>query len=371
MKVLEVCFSPALGGLELYCLNLVGQLGEHGHHVDLWLASGSRMVEHARRLGLQPRIFAEPGYFNPLFSRRAAKLIREGGFDVLHLHRSKDLSVFAPLKHPPRVLTLQIESLLPKRDLFHRCVYHRVDRMLTITQRMRGMACQSLPLDGSKIHTLPYGVDADALWAQRGDPQAIRDELGIPSSAVLVGMVGRLEEPKGQDLLLKAFRRLIERFSSLHLMLVGEPPLEHLSYTIYLKELARELGISDRVHFTGFQAKTAPYYACLDLFVMASHCESFGLVLLEAMSQGLPIIATNAGGVPEIIADGVNGLLIPAKDEKGLSDALATLIEDESLRRRLGQQGYQDVREKFSLTKHLQALERHFDDIISMHDRPR
>ena len=150
MHILEVCFSPALGGLELYCLNTAARLQQRGHEVSLWLAQGSRMAERAsvslQRKGLSPLewlesrnnldssfrgndnlselspyLFKPPGYINPFFTRKAKKLIREAGIEIIHLHRSQDLALFAPI-NIPKLLTLQIQSSLPKRDLWHRWI---------------------------------------------------------------------------------------------------------------------------------------------------------------------------------------------------------------------------------------------------------
>ncbi|RJP77680.1 MAG: glycosyltransferase family 1 protein [Candidatus Zixiibacteriota bacterium] len=363
MIILEACFSPSLGGLELYCLNTARQLRDRGHRVHLWLAAESRMAAHPLARDTDPVISPAPGYVNPLFTWRLGRFVRERGIQAVHLHRSKDLSVFAPLKDLPKLLTLQIESALPKRDPFHRYVYSRVDRILTITQRMRGIALQALPADEAKIQALHYGLEPDRLRERAGDPAATRRRFGLPEAAFLVGLVGRLEENKGQEVLLRAFARIQGRRPDVHLLMAGEPPPENPGYDRYLERLAQDLGVAERTHFAGFQVDTAPLFAALDVSVLASREEAFGLVLLEAMAQGVPIVATRAGGVPEIVQDGVNGLLI-GRDEAELAAALERLRDDPDLRRRLGQAGLRIVREKFRLEDHLRALEGHFEEII-------
>ncbi len=369
MKILEVCFSPALGGLELYCLNAAQKLRERGHQVWLWLAEGSRMLNHPLARELSPMIFSAPGYFSPRFSRKAKGFVGENGIQLIHLHRSRDLSAFAPLKGVARVLTLQIESSLSKRDLFHRYVYTRLDMLITLTERMRGLAIRALPVNPERLRTLPYGIDADFLLAHRGDREATRQRFNIPADALLIGLVGRLEESKGQELLLRAFSRIHQRYPEAHLLFAGEPPPEKSGFDVYLIKLARELGLEDRVHFVGFQVDTAPVFAALDVFVLASREEAFGLVLLEAMAQGLPIIATRAGGVPEILQDDSSGLLVPPGDEPALAKALTRVMEDPELRQRLGQNGYRIVRDKFSLTRHLEQLEACFGEALAHYSK--
>jgi len=397
MRILEVCFSPALGGLELYCLNTAATLQQRGHEVSLWLAQGSRMAAwpavslqrklesrkdldsgHLRGLGpvrrnerlggISARLFRSPGYVNPFFTIRAKRLIREKGIEVIHLHRSQDLAAFAPI-NVPKMLTLQIQSSLSKRDLWHRWIYSRVDRILTITHLMRDLAIQSLPISASKVHALHYGIAADELYATRGDPLETRRRLGIATDAFLIGLIGRLEESKGQALLLHAFSQIYQRFPQARLLFAGDPPPQHPDYDRHLRELAQELGIADRVHFVGFQIQTAPIFAALDLFVLASKQEAFGLVLLEAMAQGVSIIATRAGGVPEVIQNGVNGLLVKSGDAAELAGAIVRSIQDAEWRGRLGAAGFRVVREQFGIETHMTALEGHFQDVLNRKDR--
>lgn len=319
-------------------------------------------------MGLEFELFREPWRFDPAFLIRASRLLKRNPVEVIHLHRSRDLAAVSWLRGYPRVLTLQIESTLRKKDFFHRFVYSRVDRVLTITERMRGFVEQSLPVNTGRVFTLPYGIKPTTNLQVNQQPD-LRAVHQIPSDAFVIGIVGRLEEPKGQDILLKAFARLYETYADLHLLIVGEPPREHTGYDQVLKELANSLGVQDRVHFTGFVADTSPVYAALDVCVLASKEETFGLVLLESMAAGVPLVATEAGGVPEIIGDGVNGLLVPPSDPIALSKALSRLHDDETLRRELSANGRRIVAERFSLERHLTSLEAHFDAVIRSHQQ--
>ncbi len=125
MTILEVCFSPSLGGLELYCLRTAYQLQWRRHKVILWARKGSLMEKHPLAKELNLHTFRQPGYFDPLFLKKAAQIIRAEKIDVIHLHRSRDMASLAPLKSTPKIFTLQIESTLSKKDLFHRFVCKR------------------------------------------------------------------------------------------------------------------------------------------------------------------------------------------------------------------------------------------------------
>jgi glycosyltransferase involved in cell wall biosynthesis len=363
MTILQANFSPALGGLELYCLNLCRHLKDRGHEVILWLAEGSRMADHPIAKAFQAELFPEPFYFDPAFLWKAHKKLKQYPVSVMHLHRSRDLAATCWLSGVPRVLTLQIESTLRKRDMFHQFVYSRVDRVLTITERMRGFVLQALPTPAERVFTLHYGIEQQDSHKtiSRGE---LQNKYDLPQGALVIGIVGRLEPPKGQDVLLQAFTKIYSDHSNVYLMITGEAPPERLGYDLQLKTLAGKLNIADRVRFTGFVNDTASIYGLLDIAVMASKEETFGLVLLEAMTAGVPLIATQAGGVPEIITDGVNGLLVPPGDVQLLADALERLIQDELLRQELSKQGRKIVAEKFSLERHLVSLEDHYRAVV-------
>lgn len=314
---------------------------------------------------LQVRLFREPRYIDPFFCRKAGQIIRENRIEILHLHRSKDLASFALYNKIPKILTLQIESRLKKKDIFHRFVYSRVDRVITITERMRGFAQEALPLDPAKIFTLHYGIDVENFRSSAEDRWRMRNKWNFPDNAFVVGLVGRLEESKGQQILLEAFAELYREFPEMYLVLVGESPPGNDEYDRILLKIANELGIYDRVNFTGFQTELASVYSALDICVLASREETFGLVLLEAMSAGVPIIATNAGGVPEIITNLHNGILIPPEDPHALAEAIQKLKADDELRADFRRNGLQVIKDKFSNESHMRSLENHFSEVLA------
>ncbi|MFH1733490.1 MAG: glycosyltransferase family 4 protein, partial [bacterium] len=326
MRIVEACFTPALGGLELYCLNSARHLQDRGHQVQLWLAEGGRAANHPITSEIDTLLFCEPFYFDPGFLYRARRILQEQNIDVVHLHRTKDLGALSWIGGIAYILTLQIDSTRQKKDLYHRFVFSRAAKLLTITNRMKRLAESNLGIRAEKIHTLYHGIDSAALSLRRDKDRSLRGSMGIPAEAVVFGIIGRLEWGKGQWALLKALKQIYDKYPNAHLLIVGEPPPEGAGFDTELKRMAEEMGIADRTHFTGFLMDTAEAYSAMDVCVLASKKESFGLVLLEAMAFGLPIIATDAGGVPEIIEPGVNGLLVKPEDSQNLAEAMVCLL---------------------------------------------
>jgi glycosyltransferase involved in cell wall biosynthesis len=151
-------------------------------------------------------------------------------------------------------------------------------------------------------------------------------------------------EKKGIDVLLRAFAQIRDREPQVRLVLAGDGPLRSR-----LEDLARSLGIGDRVEFLGRQerAQVADLLHGCRVFVLPSRSEPFGIVILEAMACAKPVVATSAGGIPEIIESGKNGILVEPENPKALAEAVMTALKDETLRLEIASNGYLTVQERF------------------------
>jgi glycosyltransferase involved in cell wall biosynthesis len=190
---------------------------------------------------------------------------------------------------------------------------------------------------GRHIHKIHPGVRLPDRESVQGSGAPIKRSLGWEDNPT-VGIVGRLQPWKGQEVLLRAAARLAEARVDLRFMVVGGAILGwEGSYPDDLRRLAADLGISDRVHFAGHQADVHPWYDALDVVVHASFGEPFGLVLVEAMALGKPLVATNLGGPREIVEDGTSGLLVPPGNPERLAEAVGRILADRELASTLSQ----------------------------------
>jgi glycosyltransferase involved in cell wall biosynthesis len=187
----------------------------------------------------------------------------------------------------------------------------------------------------------------------------LRSDLRIPQEALVVGIVGRLFAWKGHQHLLRALAELRGRGHGIFGLFVGgggERP--NREYEAYLARLTGELGLSDYVRFTGQVPSSIPYMQVMDLLVNASTPEPFGLVIVEAMALELPVVAVDAGGPAEIIADGESGILVPSAEPGALSGAIESLIADPALRRSLGTAGRRRYLDRFTGERMARDVER-------------
>jgi glycosyltransferase involved in cell wall biosynthesis len=285
---------------------------------------------------------------------RLADVFRRQPVDLLHTNNAgcEESAVAARLAGVPRVLgTFHVDSTYDltrtRSGLRHRVLEivsnHCLHAAIAVSDATSRDWIRRTRLSPRRVTTIHNGVDPQKC-APTADRAALRRRLGLPAGdAIIVGGVGRLDAAKGFDVLLNAIAVLAPQYPQLRLALAGDGPLRQT-----LEGQAQRLGIRDRIHFLGFCPNVNDVYGALDIFAMPSRCEALPYALLEAMAAELPAVATCAGGVPEIVAPGETGFLVPIASREALAAALGQLLEDADLRRRMGRAGRARVLAHFS-----------------------
>ena len=213
---------------------------------------------------------------------------------------------------------------------------------------------EAFPDASATMHIVPEGIDP-ARFDERPAGRALREALGLGEDQLLIGTVGRITRWKGQDVFLRAAARLAASFPQARFAIVGDcvsSPAERQAdeaFKAELLSLAKELGLDQKVFFLGHREDIPAVMNALDVFVLPSRQEPFGLVVLEAMAAGCPIVATNAGGVPEIVRHEGEALLVPADDPDAMAAAIERLLADKALGERLGRAAAERARTEFPL----------------------
>jgi glycosyltransferase involved in cell wall biosynthesis len=228
-----------------------------------------------------------------------------------------------------------------KSNRFSRKKYAEADAVVAISESVREVLLQG-GVPSERIEVIPSGIDFTPFTENR-EQDFLRREFGFAADDFLVGIVAHLEDSKGHKTLLDAARFLKSRSSKIKIVIIGTGKLE-----IELAEQARGLGVNDLVFFLGFRDDVPRLLASLDLFVLTSNAEGLGTSIMDAMASRLPVVATWVGGIPEVVVDRVTGLLIPPRRPEDLAEAIFKLYSDRALARRLGERGFEVVREKFS-----------------------
>jgi glycosyltransferase involved in cell wall biosynthesis len=220
---------------------------------------------------------------------------------------------------------------------------------VSCSEAVREFFIESKGFPAHKIRTIYNAVELSD-FRERCNQSYLHELLNVQKRARFIGTIGSLIEQKGHTFLLQAFARLSARRDDLKLVLVGEGDL-----TTALRKQAEALGIVENVRFLGMRRDVERILGALDVFVMPSLWEGFPVALLEAMASEVPVVASSVGGIPEILLDGRNGVLVPAGDPALLAEAMEALIDDESLRSTLGRAGRASVEKNFSVEMMISA----------------
>lgn len=274
---------------------------------------------------------------------RLRRLIRALGPDLVHLHSRIGADVMggiaARLCGVPVVHTRRVDN--PEPVWLVALKYRLHDRVIAISEAI-GQLLLAEGLPAGKLRVVRSAVVADDFERPCARQRMLRG-LGLDDQALVVGIVAQLIERKGHRFVLDAMPGLINEHPRLQLVLFGKGPLAG-----QLQERIDAEGLADHVRLAGFRDDLTDILPCLDLLVHPATMEGLGVSLLQASAAGVPIVASRVGGIPEAVRDGVNGVLVPAADVAELGRAIAALLDDGDLRRRLGDAGRALVRDEFS-----------------------
>jgi glycosyltransferase involved in cell wall biosynthesis len=242
--------------------------------------------------------------------------------------------------------------------LLERLLAKITDRIVTLTDRGAQEHVRYGIAGAEKFATIHSGIDLAHFRSVQVDPAVKRKELGLPPEGLIVGTVGRLVPIKGLEWLLKAASRVLAEFPQACFVIIGDGPMLG-----ELMQLTSKLGIGLRMVFVGAREDVPECLAALDLFVLPSLNEGMGRVLLEAMAVGCPVVATRVGGIPDIVADGTTGLLVPPRDDRALAEAILTLLRDRSRRAAYGEAARRHVDGRFDVETMVRNIERLYDEV--------
>lgn len=339
------------GGQNQVLLTALG-LHRRGHGVTLAVHAGGELRKRAAgRIDTVP--LTVHGEVDVRAGWRLARLIARTRPDVVHAHDPHAVAAAAlalalgRFDRPPLLLAARRVDFHLRSNLLSRLKHRRVDLFVASSDAIRAMLLED-GVDPSRVVTVHEGVDVDLVAAA---PAAdLRAEVGWPAGSLVVGNVAALVPHKGQRYLVDAARLVLEQVRAARFVILGHGELREA-----LDRQIKDRGLEGRVVLGGFRTDVPSVLKTFDVFAMSSVTEGLGTSLLDAMAAGRPIVATRAGGIAEVVEDGVTGLLVPPGDAGALAAALIKLLGDESLRQRMGRAGLARVHERFSADRMVEA----------------
>ena len=355
MKILHIQKVSGIAGSEHHLLTLLPALKDFGFEPTMLVLAdrnnlSAPFIERMRSTGVPTRVIPIHHHLDPSLIARLGHWLRRESFELVHthlLHADFYGGLVSSIMGLARIASLHNDNPFRRSSLlrpvirWNRRLFHHV---ICISRHLAQFAKDVEAVPEEKISVVHYGFQPKRAPSLGSN---IRSLLSLPEGKPIVGMVARLTTQKGHSTLLRAMSKLIQQSNVLsHLVLVGDGELRSS-----LEGLVSQLKLDSHVSFLGYRPDASQLIYDFDIFAHPSRWEGFGLVFLEAMAAGVPIIATRTSAIPEIVEDGETGLLVPVDDGDALSDALSLLLTNGPLRKRMGLAGRRRLEEHFSVQK--------------------
>jgi glycosyltransferase involved in cell wall biosynthesis len=355
-----------IGGIGQYILLLSSAMKLKG--MDCIVASsGGDLEEELKKIGIKHKYIdiKTKFEFSPkvfMASSNIANIIREEKVDIVHAHTrvSQVASILASHSTGTHYISTCHGFFKPR--LFRRLFDTWGEKVVAISEPVRTHLEMDFAIHPARIELIHNGVDISEFSKDySGDEIAkIKRSIGLEEGPV-IGTMGRLSLVKGQRFLIEAMKYVISKETSAQCLIIGSGPEESA-----LKAFTKDIGVESRVKFVGSIYKDiASYLACMDIFVLPSIKEGLGIALLEAMAATLPCIASDIGGISDIVKNQENGILAPVANGRAIGDAILRLLNDKAFSLELARKAKEFVREKFSLNLMAEKMDRLYKGIIN------
>ncbi|MFH1239260.1 MAG: glycosyltransferase [bacterium] len=357
-NILHVNTARTWRGGEQQLVYLVEGLRDRGHNNFIACQPNSSLAEKLSSRGVTVITLPMRGEWDLFAAVRLAKIIKRNNVQIVHLHtaHAHTLGALAAKVNPG------CKVIVSRRVDFHihSSVKYRigVDRIIAVSEGIKTVLVKDGVSTG-KISVIYDGVDLSKFNNLRSGDY-LYQEFDLKKGTPIIGIVAALAPHKHHQNFLTAAKIIKEEFPTVHFLIVGEGELKK-----ELQELSRKLGLDNEVIFCGFRDDIPELISIFDIFVLSSYLEGMGSSLLEAMALAKPIVATNTGGIPEVVKHGLNGLLVPPRDSEALAQAIIDLLKDEEKRKEMGLEGRDMVRE-FSTAQMIEGTLEVYKEVVNV-----
>jgi glycosyltransferase involved in cell wall biosynthesis len=372
LRVLHVT-ATTTGGVGLLILFLVKHLDARAFQLAVAFGRGYLLDRHFDEAGITVHTLSTSravGIWSVIKGTfEVYRILKQGRYDIVQSHTSVGgvigrLAGWAS-RTPVVLWTVHGLGAHPGHPAWKRFLLRTVERALdwftdhyvAVSEDLRDQGVRAGIYHAKKVTVIPNGLQFDHL-PSAFDAAAKRTDLRIPADAPVIGTVTRFEPQKANDVFLRAVEQVLRRVPHVTTLIAGDGPQR-----VQLEALAAQLGIADRITFLGWRDDAVELLGTMEVFCMSSRWEGCPMVLLEAMAMRCPVVATDIGGVREIVVSGETGWLVPPDDPAALADALVRLIASPAERQRMGQAGRRRVEQHFAADGMLDAYSRLYREL--------
>ncbi len=361
MKILHIVTHLDIGGVEELLVMTAKELKNKGHDVKVvCIQNPGICADEIRNYGIDLKALnRKGGMFDIITTLKLTSYIRTQKPDVIHTH-----TFYANLHGRIAAILAGVSTIFSSEHgvytwkkarhiLLDRILAKKTHKIIAVSNAVRDFLTSQESIDASKITVMHNAVDFNRFNGTI-TKEVARQRLGFDKENIVIGSIGRFDPRKGYEYLIDAVSLLEEEFPEIRLLITGRDPLGIKEG--FLKR-ARGLGIDKKVILMNAQRDVAYLYKAMDVFAMPSICEGFGMALIEAMACGIPVVAANTGGMPELVEDGENGILFTAADSASLARAIRGLLNDSNKSSRIASEGHNRVFKEFSPETYFKTLE--------------
>ncbi len=365
LNILHLIETSEPGGAETVLAYIASNLDKDRYNSIACVLEKGWLTNHLDSLSIPYVMIENKLSYDPVFLFKLLRLIRREHIDLIHSHEFMMTvygAVAAKLAHIPHIGTLHGKVYYPdkqRRVNMLRIAAKLCTRLIAVSKDLNRFLVELLGVPADKIETLYNGINLDKYRSAKSRDET-KQSLGLQNQSIVIGTVGSLFEVKGLPYLLEATAQLKEKYPDISLFIAGEGNQEDA-----LKTKADDLRLGDTVKFLGFRDDIPNILHAVDIYVCSSVSEGLSLSILEAMAMSKPVIATDVGGNPELILDGVNGLLVPPRDSGKLADAIAQLIDHPERRLEFGMKSREIVESRFSLERMVRDYETLYKQVLA------
>lgn len=299
-----------------------------------------------------------------------ARYIKKIKPDIIHLHSSKAgalgrlASIFSgiPVIYNPHGWSFDMNISRKKKAIYifiEKFLGKFTKEIINISDYEKDCALKHNILSKEKIKVIYNGIEVEK-YQEKSDKQKIMKELGIPIDAIIIGMVGRISEQKSPETFVEIANKLKSKIENCYFILVGDGELRSR-----VEKKIDEYSLKDKFLITGWTSEVARYVSTFNVALLTSKWEGFGLVLTEYMASGKPIVASNVGGIPDVIQNNYNGILVKQNDIDNFVKAILEIKNNHRLRFSLIENGYKVVKEKFNIYRVVREHEDLYEKIVA------
>lgn len=364
LTILHTESSDGWGGQEIRVFTEALHLSRRGHRVIIACPRESQLYGRTHRAGLPVVAIPFKRAIGPRAVWHVYRALKREKVEILNTHSSVDswAASFAGRLAGIAIVRTRHLSVPLRRNPFTKLLYSKLcDRIVTMGEAVRQLLIREAGVKPSKVISVPTGIDLEQFDSFRGGGEAVREELGIAKDIPLIGIVAVLRSWKGHRFFLEAVPLVLEKVPPARFLIVGEGPQQR-----NIQRWIEEMGLEETVVMTGHREDVPEVLAALDVVVSAStQAEGVPQSLVQALAMEKPVVATDVGGVGEIIRDRETGLLVPPANPKAMAEATLAILSDPEAARALGRRGRGLVERSYSLERMLDQVEAVYQDLIA------